>query len=149
MDKCYKLHGFPPGYKFRNQNFNNTEIVVAPSSTTVGVNSVAPPNSSNFFSTLNTTQYTQLMEMLNSHLKTAATDSIVATSAVTHTIGICSLTSSPLLLSSNTWIVSSGASRKISFCHQLFHNWRRVSGVTVLLPTTFRVSGVHWRCETL
>lgn len=56
VDKCYKLHRYPPGYKFRNSEASNSKHVEA--------NAVTQPQSI-FFSSLNQTQYSQLIEMLN------------------------------------------------------------------------------------
>lgn len=51
IDKCYKLHGYPLSYKFRNSN-NSTNEASGPKA--VDANVVAQPQG-NFFSSLNTT----------------------------------------------------------------------------------------------
>lgn len=127
VDKCYKLHGYPPRYKFRNsENDVNPKPVEG--------NVVAQPQA-NFFSSLNQSQYNQLIEILNTHLHAAKTEPIAAASSTVHVAGICSDT-----FNSNTWILDSGASRHICHQRELFHNWRRVHGVTVILPTTYCMS---------
>ncbi|KAL5539285.1 hypothetical protein UlMin_045376 [Ulmus minor] len=69
MDRCYKIHGYPPGYKFRsNNNSNDAAHQVSTSDDR--------PNQSNsfggFVQNLNSNQYQQLMSMLSTHLSSSA-----------------------------------------------------------------------------
>lgn len=82
VDKCYKLHGYPPGYKFRNSNSQNLDTTPKAEANVV--------SQSDFFSSLNPTQYTQLMDMLNSHIQAAKTEPIATATAIAHTAGIYS-----------------------------------------------------------
>lgn len=59
VDKCYKLHGYPSGYKFRN----SASTIEASASKLVGADNVIQ-SQPNFFNSLNTTWYTQLMKMM-------------------------------------------------------------------------------------
>lgn len=94
VDKCYKLHGYPPGYKFRNPNAQNSDANTVKSvETNVAVSQSSSP--SNFFSSLNPTQHSQLMEILNTHAQSAKTEPIVAATSIIHTVGICSLSPYP------------------------------------------------------
>lgn len=79
------------------------------------------------------------MEMLSSHLQAANTEPIIVASSVAHVAGIYSTHSSPIMSKTDNWILDSSASRHICHKHGLFHNLRRVYGVSVILPTSFRV----------
>ncbi|KAA8535110.1 hypothetical protein F0562_030113 [Nyssa sinensis] len=68
VDRCYKIHGYPPGYKFRsNNNSNATAHQVSTSDDR--------PDQSNsfggFVQNLNSNQYQQLMSMLSTHLSSS------------------------------------------------------------------------------
>ncbi|XP_022145891.1 uncharacterized protein LOC111015239 [Momordica charantia] len=94
IDKCYKLHGYPPGYRANNpaarigqlHNPNGTSHsngVVANQVSEKNVDITSSPaiqrpsnSSPAFFNSLNSSQYSQLMEMLQSHLQAAKPETI-------------------------------------------------------------------------
>lgn len=137
IDRCYKLHGYPPGYKPRPVTPPNNSTSIAQPAVT---NSVA---SSNFFSSLTPSQCSQLMEMLNSQLQAAKTELITVVSNVTHATGIYSLASPSVDSLGDCWIVDSGASKHICHNRRLFHNWRCVDMISIILPTSYRVNVKH------
>lgn len=49
VDRCYKLHGYPPGYKFRSSNLPETPVNSPAPKAVVAANSTASPG---FFSSL-------------------------------------------------------------------------------------------------
>lgn len=142
VDRFYKVHGYPPGYKSRNQTSVSENMVNAKhvNATVVSQPSQSSPNKSDFLSSLNSNQYNQLLEMLQSHLQKANTNSIMVTFAVSHVTGICSLALSFFVSSTDTWIVDLGASRQICHRRDLFCNLHCISGITVSLPTSHRVN---------
>lgn len=71
LEKCYKLHSYPPGYKSKQRNGPNNNM----QSTVVGQVFEASSNQpkdndigGNFVQFLSPVQYQQLMSMLSSHL---------------------------------------------------------------------------------
>ena len=67
IEKCYKLHGYPPGYKLKQSSLNgpinhiSTQVALDEQYNDSG-------NIGAFIKTLNTDQYQQLMTMLSNHL---------------------------------------------------------------------------------
>ncbi|XP_050936292.1 uncharacterized protein LOC127144423 [Cucumis melo] len=86
-DKCYKKHGYPPGYKPRNSNPITTAPDTSKTNKVANTNSTAANHSPDFFSSLNSEQYSQLMTLLNNHLQAATTAPITLTTTITHTPG--------------------------------------------------------------
>lgn len=76
VDRCYKIHGYSPGYKSQYQNLTAANNGFPKP---VGTNIVAQPNQPHstgvsFFSSLNASQCSQLMELLNSQLQATKTE---------------------------------------------------------------------------
>ncbi|KAA0035612.1 No apical meristem (NAM) protein [Cucumis melo var. makuwa] len=135
-DKCYKKHGYPPGYKPRNSNpITNT----SKTNKVANTNSTAANHSPDFFSSLNSEQYSQLMTLLNNHLQAAITAPITLTTTITHTPSIFSLTSHNNQ-SHDEWIIVSGASRHVCHDKSLFRNWSHTNNMFVMLPNGHRIS---------
>lgn len=86
VDRCYKLH-YPYGYKFWNPSNSHASSIenntLAPSKP-IGENLITQ---SSVFSSLNSTQYAQLMEMISSHLTTAKLKYAIVASVV-HTLQV-------------------------------------------------------------
>lgn len=86
IDRCYKLHGYPPGYR------TPTSTRMNPQTPAVGLSSAPPahtvkPNQSAFFASLNEEQYSSLMAMMHSHLQTPTINSEASTSEIRHVAG--------------------------------------------------------------
>lgn len=80
IDKCCKIHGYLSGYKFRKSISLPADVAAKTTDTNV-------VSQSNFFSSLNSAQYTQLMDMLSSHIQAPKTEPIAAATTITHTAG--------------------------------------------------------------
>ncbi|KAJ0011151.1 hypothetical protein Pint_33644 [Pistacia integerrima] len=69
VDRCYKIHGYPPSYKFRsNNNYNAAAHQVS----TTDNKSNHSNSFGGFVQNLNFDQYQQLMSMLSTHLSSSA-----------------------------------------------------------------------------
>ncbi|KAK0591763.1 hypothetical protein LWI29_007526 [Acer saccharum] len=68
VDRCYKIHGYPPGYKFRSNNNSNA------AAHQVSTNDRSDQSNSfeGFVQNLNSNQYQQLMSMFSTHLSSSA-----------------------------------------------------------------------------
>ena len=131
IDKCYKLHGYPPGYKPRQKcHYNNNTT-----NSTSQVNQVSESpmvSGNNFVQMLNHSPYSQFLSMLSSHLKEAKLDD---NSASTSVKGTClSVPANTTLLSIKCWIVDSGATSHICYCKYAFTSLKLVQDVYVTLP---------------
>ncbi|KAA8535721.1 hypothetical protein F0562_030716 [Nyssa sinensis] len=69
VDRYYKIHGYPPGYKFRSNNNSNA---VAHQVSTSDDRSDQSNSFGGFVQNLNSNQYQQLMSMLSTHLSSLA-----------------------------------------------------------------------------
>ncbi|KAA8531962.1 hypothetical protein F0562_006896 [Nyssa sinensis] len=69
VDRCYKIHGYLPGYKFRSNNNSN---VAAHQGSTSDDRSDQSNSFGSFVQNLNSNQYQQLMSMLSTHLSSSA-----------------------------------------------------------------------------
>ncbi|KAJ0018876.1 hypothetical protein Pint_10931 [Pistacia integerrima] len=108
VDRCYKIHGYPPGYKFRS---NNNYNVAAHQVSTTDNRSYHSNSFGGFVQNLNSNQYQQLMSMLSTHLSSSAKVTNAPDPGQTNCLaGICfSVFWSPLFSSNRFWIVDSGA----------------------------------------
>ncbi|KAI9160054.1 hypothetical protein LWI28_004620 [Acer negundo] len=76
IDRCFKIHGYPPGYKpkprdnsFSNMSSNSVNVGANPVNQVSGYAMQTDQSSpSTFFQNLNSNQYQQLMTMLSTHL---------------------------------------------------------------------------------
>lgn len=125
VERCYKLHGFPPGY--RNQKSSSGKSDTAPAKTS---------ESNNLLSSLNAEECQGLLTLLQTHLAKAKADtSPVGTpgsSSTSHVAVISPSTSLPP--DSSVWIVDSGASAHVCFLKESFISLKPISGATLSLP---------------
>ncbi|XP_073270356.1 uncharacterized protein [Primulina huaijiensis] len=144
LDTCYKIHGYPPGFKSkpRHQFPTQTHQIHQVSGTSVSeaeIN-VSSNNNGQFFQSLNKDQYGQLMTMFANHLSSTMTrphDS----SNTSHSSGTCLSISVPhSLMSSSSWIMDSGASRHICSNPKDFISMRPIQNSVVTLPNHTHVS---------
>ncbi|KAA8536734.1 hypothetical protein F0562_029212 [Nyssa sinensis] len=68
VDRCYKIHGYPPGYKFRSNNNSNAAAYQV---STSDDRSDQSNSFEGFVQNLNSNQYQQLMSMLSTHLSSS------------------------------------------------------------------------------
>ncbi|KAK4477925.1 hypothetical protein RD792_017190 [Penstemon davidsonii] len=144
INTCFKLHGYPPGYRPPTPRFNSN-----PTTKINHVSSDSPPilpSIQDFVHTLSPEQYTQLSHLFNSHIhgNSAGTDTKEQdTGTTTFTAnahsGICSSTI-PLHASFNhtvDWILDSGASHHICNNLKLFTSVIPAINTTITLPNNF------------
>lgn len=131
VDKCYKLHGYPPGYKFTNPNSSQNLKPVAEADKQP--DNSGKPTQSAFFASLNADQYAQLMSMLQSHLGTS-TSPTTPKSEVNHIASTCLSTSSTDTKFLQVWVIDSGASTHICCNQSLFVNLLPAMNTSVTLP---------------
>ncbi|KAK6162879.1 hypothetical protein DH2020_002720 [Rehmannia glutinosa] len=134
VDKCYKLHGYPPGYKPRPRippvvsgSINQVSTLPHPAD---------PPQSpGNTVTSLNTTQCQQLIAMLSSQLSAISTAKEPLTPAPAQAPGTClSITLDSTFFQSRFWIVDSGASRHICCNREAFVSLHPINHSSVTLP---------------
>ncbi|KAL4283202.1 hypothetical protein GQ457_16G007940 [Hibiscus cannabinus] len=133
-EKCYKLHGYPPGYASRSKNSANNTVV-----RTNVVDTNFPSASTE---SLTSQQCQQLIAMLTSQLQAASTSDVSSTSINLAMQGkILSFVNS---LSSfdakNSWIIDFGASRHVCYSKELFESFFPITAGTILLPNKTVVS---------
>ena len=153
IEKCYKIHGYPPGFTARqryNNSYPNNHKIVNQVSNQSYYNSNNKSDQQgtvgNFVQNLNTSQYQQFMSMLSNHLSTPVKhahdqNDLPTTSYAT---GICSSVSlNPIFSSSQFWIVDSGATRHICSNAAAFISMRSIQNSNVTLPNHTRIP-VHF-----
>ncbi|GMI65892.1 hypothetical protein HRI_000258500 [Hibiscus trionum] len=128
-DRCYKLHGFPPGYtSCTKQNSVN------PARANASVDVPSQDQVSN--DSLSANQCQQLIEMLTSQLHAASqfdNSGNVASSLAMQgnsLFYVNSLSTADI----NCWIIDSGASRHVCRSKKLFSFLKPISGGTIMLP---------------
>lgn len=111
INTCYKIHGYPPGFKSKMKNPSRSPSVVinqASDSSIIPDGSIFPTPSTNFLNSLDTTQMEQLMALFASHSsikkESISTPDEVGTSNYS---GTCLSISVPNLFST-CWIEDSG-----------------------------------------
>lgn len=132
VDKCYKLHGYPPSYKFGNSNTTQNTKVVAENDKQP--ENSGKPNQLAFFASLNADQYSQLMSMLQSHLGSSISPNTQKTE-VNHIAVTClSINSASDTKFLKKWVIDSGASSHICCKQSLFVNIWPAINIVVTLP---------------
>lgn len=74
LHRCYKLQSYPLGYKFQSSNCSaggESLNSLALKSTSIPIAATITSSTPNIFSSLNVSQYSQLMDMHFSHLHAA------------------------------------------------------------------------------
>ncbi|XP_022871010.1 uncharacterized protein LOC111390234 [Olea europaea var. sylvestris] len=139
VDKCYKLHGFPPGYKPKERagrSSNQANCVVA------GLISDLDQTQhkvGDFMQTLNAAQYQHLLSILNDHL-TAAKFETQEEAVPDQITGTClSISFKPMLNSPRIWVIDSGATSHIYSSLYAFNTMRPVQNASVTLPNNVKI----------
>ncbi|XP_061356866.1 uncharacterized protein LOC133301265 isoform X2 [Gastrolobium bilobum] len=128
IERCYKLHGYPPGYKVKPKN-------TGPKSNSVAINQASTSLLvGNFLKDLDPLKCSQLMHLLSEHMATSnkIPEAVVAPYSVVSNFGT---------FLSSKWIVDSGASQHICADARTFVSMRPTNGSRVTLPekTTIHV----------
>lgn len=145
IDRCYKLHGYPPGYKFSGSKnaspSSSTKSYELSKATAVeNLNAIqhSSPSPSELLPNFTPEQCQSLMNLLQTHLTKAQTTSDVASSSTTHVAGTCySVLNS--IHSSTRWVLDSGASAHVCFSRPAFTSLVEVSDMSVTLPNNSRI----------
>ena len=135
IDKCYKIHGYPPGYKFKGKNtsipHSANQVAVQNSGTETSI--AVPAN-----------QYQQLLALLASHItqnNPVSTEAHDTSNPVES--GIVLSAHNSFVHSSSHWIIDSGATCHIAHNIASFSSISPTSGIFVTLPNNNRVP-VHF-----
>lgn len=132
MEKCYKLHGYPPGFKAKSKEPINSFMASGGSN----------ENLSNVVQSFSDDQCQQLLNTLSRRLVNfPSTNFTGEPSLMNSESGTChSLTFRMNNIPSSIWIVDSGASRHICNSSQLFTNCKHIDGFTVTLHNNESIS---------
>lgn len=136
IDPCFKLHGYPSGYRSNTYSKQNSGEFVRPSAPSSNFHG-NKQNQSAFFASLNTDQYSSLMSMLQSHMPSSSTSSEKPSDAG-HVAGTC--LSIHQLNIPDAWYIDSGASSHICHDKSLFVSLKSVDNVSITLPNQMRFS---------
>ncbi|XP_031259419.1 uncharacterized protein LOC116117549 [Pistacia vera] len=132
VDHCYKIHGYPLGYKFRSNNNSNAAAYQV---STSDHRSDQSNSFGGFVQNLNSNQYQQLMSMLSTHLSSSAKVTNALDPSQTNCLtGICfSVSLSPLFSSNQFWIVDLGATQHICSQASAFVSLHSIHHTTITL----------------
>ncbi|XP_012835096.1 PREDICTED: uncharacterized protein LOC105955841, partial [Erythranthe guttata] len=148
VEKCYKLHGYPPSYKPQKSRFSSPANQVSGFDSSLDSHSsdsgVSSQHVDGYLQSMTPSQCQQFMSMFSSHMAAQQQQSAASaqpqssahgadTATVSCVTGTCALSGAPSL-SSTDWILDSGASKHICHDKQLFINLRSVRYSRVLLP---------------
>ena len=154
IERCYKIHGYPPGYKPRPKTQTGSTQF---SANQISAHSVTQSNHDSgnvggqelhdsgnvggFIQSLNSNQYQQLMTMLSSHLASSIpTPAAQDNATVSYATGTCFLVPLKSVSHSNHfWIVDSGATRHICSNANLFTSLKPIWTSTVSLPNNTKI----------
>ncbi|XP_073046189.1 uncharacterized protein [Primulina eburnea] len=144
IETCYKIHGYPPGYKNRFKQGNR--VSTAPVNQVAGQANVSEnQDSSTIFQNFNKGHMEQLMAMFIQQLSSSDKKVDIQDNASNpSTSGTCFSISVPSALNIPTcWIVDSGASRHICSNRDAFIFLKTIQGSRVTLPNNEYVD-VHF-----
>ncbi|KAI9178269.1 hypothetical protein LWI28_024501 [Acer negundo] len=163
IDRCFKIHGYPPGYKPKPRD-NNLYNVGSNSVNQVSGYAMQSDQASpsNFFQNLNSTQYQQLMTMLSTHLpySSKSINELQPTTAASFTTSTCfSVTNSTITLPNHTRIPVSLAGdvqispalilKDVLFVPAFKFNLLSVSALTFGTKLTVQFLPVHFEIQEL
>ncbi|XP_057958409.1 uncharacterized protein LOC131151175 [Malania oleifera] len=128
VDKCYKLHGYPPHYKFKDRNKDGSTSV-----NSVQQTFVVDDNSSTHMS-LTAKQYQQLMALLKPHSSSTTIPSANMALLLNFSGNITSFCLAAHSLTPYSWIIDSGASD-----HMDLATWKMI-GTSELQDGLYRLT---------
>ncbi|GMJ13708.1 hypothetical protein HRI_005040000 [Hibiscus trionum] len=152
-EKCFKLHGYPPGYSFRSQkNVSNAQAhavadLVCAKETYLPSNDSGSVESTN--NTLTNQQCQQLIAMLTSQLNTTSqTPSVVDIPSSSINLSmqgmiLSYINSLSTFHNSFNWIIDSGASRHICCSKAAFESLNPIFNSSVMLPNATIIKVTH------
>lgn len=142
LETCYKIHGFPPGYKMRGKiNYKHSNVPVNQVSGQHRLSTNEQSSNDQYVSvsqplqSFDKCQMEQLMNLFIKQLSSSATKEESTTAVDSVVSGICSSVSVfSTLNDSSCWIVDSGASRHICSHANAFLELKPISNSRVILP---------------
>lgn len=144
VDTCYKLHGYPPGYKTKTRlpKINGVNMVNSEGSH----EQTSDPEFQNLLQNLNHHQYQQLSQIFSTQSHPTTSNNVLPSDGPTN---ITCCVSAPATKTGNllpnttyqSWIIDSGASRHICNDKNFFLSLKSVAHTSILLPdnTSFPV----------
>ncbi|KAL5547823.1 hypothetical protein UlMin_003054 [Ulmus minor] len=144
IDKCYKLHGYPPGFRFKNgttptnvnrfSSSSSSNISAMPMTNQASLMSDKADDSSDPVSSLSPSQCQQLIAMLSTQL--------TSTTPVNNEQPVISnFTGTFPSISSRTWILDTGATHHVCHDRALFESFEPSNATSyVTLPNGQKVS---------
>ncbi|RVX00083.1 Retrovirus-related Pol polyprotein from transposon RE1 [Vitis vinifera] len=146
VDRCYKIHGYPPGFRNRpnfrpngsrpNQMLPNSLHTNQLTLTDGSTASASPPP-------LTHDQHNQLLALLSLHNSSGSSasfdDSNPLQQSISNFTGILSLSPSSSTLNPSIWILHSGATHHVCTNSSMFHSIHSFSSNTVTLPTGTKI----------
>lgn len=157
IDKCYKLHGFPPGFSIKNKNqgssYAHTSSANHIQTQSIPDTPLSVTSGNNFPFTAQ--QCEQLLALLQTSQKSVNSACTIGNDTKGKTIaqGMQKFTLSGqrpytnidahTSTNSNYWILDSGATDHISCSLFLLNNVRSISGILIGLPNGERVLASH------
>lgn len=131
IDRCYLLHGFPPGYRNSLPNSSKGKHVDQGPKADQG----SKTDQSAFFASLNTDQYSHLMSMLQTHMTFPKMEA-AGTSSTNHIAGTCThILATASTMYDEPWVIDSGAASHVCYNLSLFVSMHPATNTTVILPT--------------
>ncbi|XP_022867150.1 uncharacterized protein LOC111386890 isoform X1 [Olea europaea var. sylvestris] len=144
MDKCYKIHGYPPGYKPRpKDNFQGYSTSNPVNQISLNTQMNQHSGMESFMQNLNPEQYQQLMSVLSNNLTSSSI--VTATDHDKHTTscaasGTChSMSMTPIFTDKSIWIVDSGATKHVCSIADAFFILRPINDASIILPNHTRI----------
>lgn len=131
MDRCFKIHGYPPHFKGSKDKKVNAAVSLSPSVDS-GDNKADSPS-------ISVAQYQQLMEILNKqHPSTSSQNSDHAMLAGK----VCLMAEN---ISKTGWLIDSGATDHICSNLSLFHSYKHVAGTSefIVVPDGRQIPILH------
>ncbi|KZV48565.1 hypothetical protein F511_32101 [Dorcoceras hygrometricum] len=135
VDKCYKLHGYPPGHPKLKQQLPQSNAQVHQISSIMQDNSSAPGDS------LTQNQCKQLIEFLSSKLHFGHSSQVEPQqqeSSASCFTGICSTVSHNSSITHTDWVLDTGATHHICCSLSMFHSSKPVNS-KIMLPNTLTI----------
>ncbi|KAL4313244.1 hypothetical protein GQ457_01G015460 [Hibiscus cannabinus] len=132
-DKCYKLHGYPLGYKTRNAVVSHNNVVA---NVILHDDQSVKASHESLSETLTSHQCQQLIAMLTSQLQTSVSTSYVPSTSVNFTMQgniLSYINSLGSFHAYASWIIDSRASRHVCYSKELFESLVPIEGGTILL----------------
>lgn len=131
-DKCYKLVGYPPGWKFKNKGPNSSSMA----NNSEVLESLNAGSSESTVSSLTTMQCQQLIQLLTNQLSSTSSASTENSSTGP---SVSNFAGNKVKIQNKGWIIDSGATHHVCNDISLFDSSIAVQNVRVTLPTGITV----------